>query len=44
MKKYKMHFFKTAAKTSSMFQMGMEEVKERFEDAKAEVATENMQS
>lgn len=30
--------FKTAAKTSSMFQMGMEEVKERYEDAKAETA------
>ncbi len=34
--------FKTAAKTSSMFQSGMEEVKERYEDAKAEAAAHNM--
>lgn len=33
--------FKTVAKTSSLFQMGMEEVKERFEDAKAEVQAQN---
>jgi|GEM_PF-381550 len=33
--------FKTVAKTSSLFQAGMEEVKERFEDAKAEVQAEN---
>ena len=34
--------FKTAAKTSGMFQAGMEEVKERYEDAKAEAAAHNM--
>jgi hypothetical protein len=34
--------FKTVAKTSHLFQMGMEEVKERFEDAKAEVAAKNL--
>lgn len=34
--------FKTAAKSSTMFQTGMEEVKERYEDAKAEVAARNM--
>ncbi len=34
--------FKTVAKTSSMFQTGMEEVKERYEDAKAETAANNM--
>lgn len=35
--------FKTAAKTTQLFQVGMEEIKERFEDAKAEVAAENYQ-
>jgi len=33
--------FKTVAKSSSLFQAGMEEVKERFEDAKAEVQSEH---
>ena len=32
--------FKTVAKTTEMFQAGMEEMKERFEDAKAEMEAE----
>ena len=32
--------FKGIAKTASMFQVGMEEMKERFEDAQAELETE----
>ncbi len=35
--------FKTAATTSSFFQEGMEEMKERFEDAKAEVSAANFE-
>lgn len=34
--------FQTVAKTSNLFQVGMEEVKERYEDAKAETAAKNM--
>lgn len=34
--------FKAVAKTSTMFQAGMEEVKERYEDARAEVAAHNI--
>lgn len=32
------NLFKTIAKGTEMFQMGIEEMKERFEDAKAELA------
>ncbi|NQY94101.1 MAG: YtxH domain-containing protein [Campylobacteraceae bacterium] len=35
-KKVQESLFKTVAKGSSMFQMGMEELKERYEDAQAE--------
>lgn len=36
-KKVQESLFKTVAKGSSMFQMGMEELKERYEDAQAEL-------
>lgn len=36
-KKVQESLFKTVAKGSSMFQMGMEELKERYEDAQAEI-------
>jgi len=38
-KKVQESLFKTVAKGSSMFQMGMEELKERYEDAQAELDT-----
>ncbi len=36
-KKVQESLFSTVAKGSSMFQMGMEELKERYEDAQAEI-------
>jgi len=36
-KKVQESLFKTVANGSSMFQMGMEELKERYEDAQAEI-------
>lgn len=36
-KKLQESLFKTVAKGSSVFQMGMEELKERYEDAQAEL-------
>ena len=40
-KKVQESLFKTVAKGSSMFQMGMEELKERYEDAQAEIDAAN---